>query len=92
MSDMSLPWVVADVSTLQSYGIDTEGLRKDLVGTVTTEGEIVHDTHQAIVHLQNLSVEQFNALRFDASVQILDYAQVQVLTAGIEWSSSEPEV
>lgn len=91
MSDMSLPWVVATVETLQSYGIDTEGLRKDLVGTVTTEGEITRDTHKAIVHLQNLTVEQFNAMRFDVNVEILSYAQVRGLTAGSEWTITVSE-
>ncbi len=72
-----LPFVVASVERLQSYGIDTEGLRHSLDGT------------KAVIHQQLINETTFNALRFDAEVQILYQSSVQELMATPEWGSPE---
>ena len=91
----SLWYAIATVDVLNGYGIDTEGLRKSLTGEITTEeveGEVVtHDSHKALIHMQQLTDEQFMAMRFDTDVQMLSYAATQELLATAEWASLENE-
>lgn len=86
-----LPYFVATVSTLQSYGIDTDGLRKSLTGEiiVTGEGEeaVVTDTHKAIVHQHLLTPEQVRAIRFDADIEWYFGDEAVALVQGEEWAA-----
>ena len=88
-----LPYFVGEVSKLQSYGIDTDGLRKSLTGTVTEQeidGEIaVSDTRLAIVHQHLLTPEQIRAIRFDPDVKWYFGDEATSLVQGEEWADSE---
>lgn len=79
MSDMSLPWFVGTVEKLQECGIVTDGLRKSIDGL------------KAIVHLQDLSVEQFAAVRPKTSIDALNYEQAKELMSTEEWTVVDSE-
>lgn len=72
-----LPFAVGDITKLQECNIDTTNLRKSLDGT------------KALVHLQNLTISQFNAFRVKTSIQAMTYEQVEELMATPEWSVTE---
>lgn len=72
--DMTLPYLIGECETLQSCGIDTEGLRKSLDGT------------KAVAHMQILSIEQFNAIRPILEIGIYSHEEVEKLMKTPEWS------
>jgi hypothetical protein len=77
MDDMKLPFFIGSIEDFESCGIDTSTLRKSL------------DNAQVIIHLHNLTIEQFNAIRVKTNVAALSYQQVQDLMQTSEWKSIE---
>jgi len=75
--DFALPYFVGEISRLEDCGIDTDGLRKSLDGT------------QAIVHMHNLTIEQFNEVRTKTSITAYTHEQAQEVMKTAEWNNEE---
>jgi hypothetical protein len=75
--DFLLPFFTGNTDKFAECGIDTTGLRHSLDGT------------QAIIHMQNLTIEQFNEVRTKTSILALTHEQTQELMASAEWSIAE---
>ncbi len=72
-----LPFLGGLVTELEASGIQTDTLRKSLDGT------------QAIIHIQLLSMEQFNAAIKQASVLGYSFAYTEELMQTAEWADGE---
>lgn len=74
MEDMNMPFAVGSIDKLQECGIDTTDLRKSI------------DETMALIHLQNMSIEQFTAFRTKTSILAMTQEQTEELMLTTEWS------
>lgn len=73
MSDMTLPFFVGTVENFEECGINTLTERKSL------------DGNKVIVHMHNLTMEQFNVIRTKMNILALTYNQTLELMQTPEW-------
>ncbi len=76
MSDMELPFFVGTVDDFTCCGVDTTNLRKSVDGT------------QAIIHMHNLTMEQFNEVRFKVDINAVTHEEALTLMGTPEWIDS----
>lgn len=62
---MNLPYFVGSIEKFEAVGINTNDLKKN-------EGS-------AIIHIENLTIDQFNELRLDVEVFALSHEQAREL-------------
>lgn len=65
MNDFDLPFFAGSCEDLTECGIDTEPLRKSQNG------------ERAIIHMHNLSMEQFNSIRVNTDIEALTHEQAK---------------
>ncbi len=82
---MKLPFLVGEVSKLESYGIDLDRKRISITGDIIDNEGIITNTHKAIIHLEDLSISQFIAVRTDLDIEIVDYDGALALMGTPEW-------
>jgi hypothetical protein len=81
-------YVIASGTVLRAAGVGVTGLRQSLSGAITTDddGNVTADTYLYVMHIQNLTDDEFNTLRLDSSVQFLSYEATLELMATSDWT------